>query len=102
MQVIEAQYLDHWGLTITSISNMCERAPDCGRSFQVVAGRSAGLPYPAGRSGLPGSLTRTGPEHAVHEIPQALAARPERDRKGSAGIRGFPTAAEHRRTRHCR
>jgi hypothetical protein len=22
MQVIEAQYLDHWGLTITSISNM--------------------------------------------------------------------------------
>jgi hypothetical protein len=25
MQVIEAQYLDHWGLTITSISNTSVR-----------------------------------------------------------------------------
>jgi len=25
MQVIEAQYLDHWGLTITFISNMSGR-----------------------------------------------------------------------------
>lgn len=49
MQVIEAQYLDHWGLTITSISNMCGRCALAGALIADLAEDASTLLYPGER-----------------------------------------------------